>query len=164
MQRVVIISGKKGEGKTTELMNDYFDHYTAVSVLPTGVKNTRDLIRPVIISLQEDIKNNKNILAIYIDDFIRNDGNGVYPKKEEFLDGNHELAYGCNIHNASIEVEAIKQIIDFNLEKYGDCTFYIDNIHLLGENAVSMITTLVNEYPNDVIDNSFDVYCTMLNK
>lgn len=163
MQRVVIITGKKGEGKTTELMNEYFDHYTAVSVLPTGVKNTRDWVRPVIISLQEDTNNIKNILAIYIDDFIRNDGNGAYPKKEEFLQGDHETVY---IYSSDqiIEIKDIKQIIDLNLKKCGDCTFYIDNIHLLGENAVSMITTLVNEYPNDVIDNSFDVYCTMLNK
>lgn len=162
MQKLVAITGVAGEGKTLELMNDYFEHYTSVTLISEYEAPTpsRLLVQPVLVSLTEKANIDISILDSFIEDVLKKDDIGVYPNKDEFINGEHTIAKAFTFAE-SVDISAIEDIIVNNL-KNNDCLFYIDNAHLLGDNALTQLLDLINKYPNNEISNSFDIIATIL--
>ena len=168
MQKLSVIIGQDGEGKTTELLDEYYLHFvgTAFHAADDGspvYENTRDKITPVVIICGFE-RPEKPAIAKYIEN-LGNANCGIndhayellIKKINEFKEGDHKY------YEEVSELGMLENIIASNI-KDKDCVFYIDNIDKLYEDGISDVNDLVNmisRYPNVEVGNSFDIVATI---
>ena len=135
MERLTVIIGRLGEGKSTELFLEYVSHFIGVYASDDEEpKKLRDALKPVfVIGDLNGVDAHKEFNAL-INSLQESDFN---PEQwDEIINGKH------NIRNVS-DKDTLEDIIRNNLEEM-DCIFYLDNCDELitVEQAVNWISDL----------------------
>jgi hypothetical protein len=149
MQNLRVITGKRQEGKTTELLENYFLRYSTTYTveLDNGesiLRYFRDTNRLIYISSQTvnvfkenmlDICNTEDYKDVYLD----------------IINGKHITYHG--VDNWFKLIKIIKEEI-----KENDCIFFIDDCEK--HNKLKEFLELILCYPNQDCKNSFDIVMT----
>lgn len=135
MERLTVIIGRQGEGKSTELFLEYVSHFIGVYASDDEEpKKLRDALKPVfVIGDLNGVDAHKEFNAL-INSLQESDFN---PEQwDEIINGKHI------IYNVGDE-SRIEDILRSNLEEM-DCIFYLDNCDELitVEQAVNWISDL----------------------
>lgn len=136
MQNIKITIGLPHEGKTTEILESFLNHYNN--------KDLSEKVKPVFIAIEETYEILKELAKQKLNLDI--DFKDSFYNLHDFKDNSIENILGS--------------IILSNLEK-NDCLFYLDGIHGIIENFHEKIVLLINSFPNNIIKHSFDVEYTM---
>ena len=135
MERLTVIIGRQGEGKSTEMFLEYISHFIGVYTSDDEEpKKLRDALKPVfVIGDLNGVDAHKEFNAL-INSLQESDFN---PEQwDEIINGKHI------IYNVGDE-SRIEDILRSNLEEM-DCIFYLDNCDELitVEQAVNWISDL----------------------
>lgn len=150
MQNLRIITGKRQEGKTTELLESYFLRYQ--TTYNVELENGESVLRYF-----RDTNKLVYISGLPVDTFEENmericSDNDDY--KDAYLDivnGKHITYYG--VDNWFKLITIIKEEI-----KENDCIFFIDDCEK--HNKLKEFLELMLCYPNQDCENSFDIIMT----
>jgi hypothetical protein len=155
MQKLELIVGKQGEGKTQELIESYHKH--CVTPDPYNPKPSSVLSSTLkAIWISAGRKRITNVISEYVETVVKprivneNDGN---TDDLLFVDMNH-IEY-----NDVFDLNRLKDIIREHI-KDNDCVFYIDDVDSIVSD-LNILVELMNDYPNNEIGNSFDVVATI---
>ena len=146
METLKIITGLRQEGKTTELIQEYIEHFRTTYEAEGKTINLRESLVPVLIiaanvDFHKLIENTCNIAGI--------------ADTEGTLAETHVIERH-NCHNGTIV--DIYDIIHKHIVKY-DCVFYIDK-DLFDSNDVMELLEFMEKFPNTKCPNSFSIVAT----
>ena len=154
MQNLRVITGNRQEGKTTELLENYFLRY----VTKFTVDNTEEpeLNEETLINFRDNVKLvfiDASPVSMFKEDMLRIINSDDFTSKEidEILNGYH-IVY----HDVDSWFKLIKIIKEEIKEK--DCIFFIDNCEK--HNKLKEFLELMLCYPNQDCENSFDIIMT----
>ena len=151
MQKVSIIIGRKQEGKTKELVDNYINHFIdTVSGRHYQDTNLRDIVRPVFIAAGADTH---NPIQEYIEKLEASDELPL-ERKETIL---NDLRSYDHFHSVADKDELKDLVHEMLSEK--DCVFYIDNVDTIM--GVDEVVDLCNSYPRMYVGQSADFEVTI---
>ena len=154
MQNLRVITGNRQEGKTTELLENYFLRYVTKFTVNNTKESESD--EETLINFRDNVK------LVFIDAFpvsmseagtlriIKSD-DFTDEEREEILNGDHTIH-----HNVDSWFKLIRIIKEEIKEK--DCIFFIDNCEK--HNKLKEFLELMLCYPNQDCENSFDIIMT----
>lgn len=149
MNRITCISGRKKEGKTTELIREFKEALDVLHCEP-DIGFSVHLIKCVLPETPQPA--NDQLVALYIK---------KHEIDTELLGAKNKVLFVDNIEDL---VSGIKDLVSKS-----DCHIYIDDPFLLidktdidgdGENFCLVFENIVDKYPNETIENSVDITYT----
>ena len=154
MQRLRVITGNRQEGKSTELLANYFLRYVTKFIVSNDEEHESD--KETLINFRDNVKLviiDATPYDVFKDDMLRilKSDDFTDEEREEILNGDHTIHY--NIDSWFKLIRIIKEEI-----KEKDCIFFIDNCEK--HNKLKEFLELILCYPNQDCENSFDIVMT----
>lgn len=137
MQKITQINGLRQEGKTTELVGIFVNHFI----------NSGDKMTPILIVVGSTAES----ILRSIDECLVG--------KQITIEQEKDLKYvNTYIVPTKFGIDKLKELIYDYIEKK-DCVFYIDDLDATNV-TVKDLESLQDSYPNPLCGNSFDIYYT----